>query len=462
MVVQARTLEFYRQLGFAKELIDDGIIVHEVHLRTSVKGRPARERVKLDLSNLGDGISPYAFALAYPQDDHEKFLVGRLAEHGVQVEWNSALVRFTQRVDGVDATIAGPNGDSTMRASYLCGCDGAHSVVRRQLGLGFAGRTYEQLFFVCDCKVAAPFTTDLVVTLGERALVLLFPIRSSGMQRLIGLIPPSIPDPEHVTFDAIRPEMEALLGTRITEVNWFSIYRVHHRVAERFRVDRAFILGDAGHIHSPAGGQGMNTGIGDATNLGWKLAEVLRDRASDAILDSFDQERLSFARKLVATTDRAFTAIVRGGALGRLTREVVMPSLIGLATQFRFVRHAFFRMVSQTEIRYPDSMLSQGRAGRISGGDRLPWVASCDNFAPLQSLDWQVHAFGTPSTHVDALCTRAGIALHRFDWSDDAGKAGFARDASYLVRPDGYVAVAAGAARGAAIESYLTKFRVAL
>jgi hypothetical protein len=322
--------------------------------------------------------------------------------------------------------------------------------------------TYEQLFFVCDCKVAAPFTTDLFVTLGERALVLLFPIRSSGMQRLIGLIPPDVADPMHATFEPIRPEVEALLGTRITEVNWFSIYRVHHRVAERFRVDRAFVLGDAGHIHSPAGGQGMNTGIGDATNLGWKIADVLRGRASGLILDSFDEERLTFARKLVATTDRLFTAIVRGGALGQFTREGVMPSLVALATRFGFVRHAFFRTVSQTGINYRESMLSEGGAGRVRGGDRLPWVASCDNFAPLQSLDWQVHVFGTPSVNVEELCRNSGIALQRFDWSGDAGKAGFAGDASYLVRPDGYVAVAADGAQSAVLETYVTKFRVAL
>lgn len=459
MVVQARTLEFYRQLGFAGDLIRDGIIVHDAHLRTRRDGAPLRERVRFDLRRLGDGISPYAFALAYPQDDHERFLVERLAECGVHVEWNTQLQGFTQREDGVDATLLGAAGESGVRASYLCGCDGAHSVVRRHLGLGFSGATYEQLFFVCDCKVAAPFTTDLFVTLGESALVLLFPVRSSGMQRLIGLIPPEVADPANATFETIRLQVEALLATRVTEVDWFSIYRVHHRVAQRFRVARAFILGDAGHIHSPVGGQGMNTGIGDATNLGWKLADVLRGRSDAAILDSFEHERIAFARRLVATTDRAFTAIVHGGALGEFVREAVMPSLVWLATRMPFVRHTLFRTVSQTGIHYRDSALSTGAAGRIHGGDRLPWVASCDNFAPLQSLDWQVHVFGTPAPGVVDLCGRAGIALERFDWCADSATAGFARDASYLVRPDGYVAAAADAAQSAALATYVTRFR---
>lgn len=462
MVVQARTLEFYRQLGFATKLIDDGIVVRNVHLRTSDENAHSREIVQLSLHDLGEGISPFPFALAYPQDDHERFLIARLAENGMHVDWNTKLESFTQSAGGVDATVAAPDGSSSQRASYLCGCDGAHSTVRQQLGVGFGGATYEQLFFVCDCRVESPFTTDLVVTLGERALVLLFPIRSTGMQRLIGLIPPNVEDPEHATFETIRAGVEALLGTRVVEVNWFSIYRVHHRVAERFRVGRVFMLGDAAHIHSPAGGQGMNTGIGDAVNLGWKLADVLRGRSNIAILDSFEEERIVFARRLVATTDRAFTALVRGGALGTLTRERFMPWTLALATHLQFVRHLFFRTVSQTAIHYGASMLSAGRAGRVAGGDRLPWVAACDNFAPLQSLDWQVHVFGTPGAGVEDLCRRTGIPLHRFDWNDASERAGFARGASYLVRPDGYVAVAAEAAQIAVLETYLTKFRAAL
>ena len=195
MVVQARTLEFYRQLGFAAAIIDDGIVVRDVHLRTCDENAHSREIVQLSLNDLGDGISPYPFALAYPQDDHQRFLTDRLAEIGTHVEWNTKLEGFTQNDGDVEATIAGPDGSRTVAASYLCGCDGAHSTVRQQLGVGFAGATYEQLFFVCDCRVASPFTTDLVVTLGERALVLLFPIRSTGMQRLIGLIPPDVADP---------------------------------------------------------------------------------------------------------------------------------------------------------------------------------------------------------------------------------------------------------------------------
>ncbi|HEV3194792.1 MAG TPA: FAD-dependent monooxygenase [Candidatus Cybelea sp.] len=457
MVVQARTLEFYDQFGFAREMIGEGIVVPEVHLREADRRGRLHEMLKLKFDDLGAGISPFPFALTYPQDDHERFLVKKLAESGVTVEWNTKLESFTQRGDGVTATVTGPDGSEEIAASYLCGCDGAHSAVRTTLELGFAGMTYEQLFFVCDAQVDAAFDHDLYVTLGEYALLLMFPVRSSGMRRLIGLVPSGIPANDALTFDSIRARIEPLLNVRVTEVNWFSTYRVHHRVAERFRSGRAFILGDAAHIHSPAGGQGMNTGIGDAMNLGWKLADVLRGRAAERILDSFEEERIGFARALVATTDRAFTALVAPGARGTVMRRVIAPLLVAGATRLPRVRRALFRIVSQTQIHYPDSSLSEGKAGGVRGGDRLPWVESLDNFAPLRSLDWQAHVYGQPGIQVRETCERLDVPVHAFGWNGDAERAGLARDATYLIRPDGYVAVALGGNDVAPFEAYVMR-----
>src|SRR5207249_9237714 len=160
----------------------------------------------------------------------------------------------------------------------------------------------------------------------------------------------------------------------VERVNWFSTYRVHHRVAARFRRGRAFVLGDAAHIHSPVGGQGMNTGIGDAVNLAWKLAAVLHGRADEALLDSYEPERIAFARRLVATTDRAFTGVTSRGAIARLVRLDLVPLLIPPLFELATVRRFIFRTVSQTSVNYRGSSLSEGRAGAVHGGDRLPWV----------------------------------------------------------------------------------------
>ncbi len=458
MVVQARTLEFYRQLGFADEMVGEGIVVPHLHLREATGDGRLREMVRLNFTDLGDGISPYPFALTYPQDDHERFLIKKLAAAGIEVEWNTKLTALPHTGDGsVSATLVGSGGSEELEVDYLCGCDGAHSAVRTALGLGFAGKTYDQLFFVCDAEVDAPFDHDLYVTLGESALALIFAVRSTGMRRLIGLAPTGLAEGDSVTFESIRTYVEPLLGVHVTDVNWFATYRVHHRVAERFRSGRVFILGDAAHIHSPAGGQGMNTGIGDATNLGWKLADVITGRIAQSILDSFEEERIGFARALVATTDRAFTAIVAPGARGRLTRRILAPLLLAAGTRLEPVRHLLFRVVSQTQIHYPDSMLSDGKAGGVRGGDRLPWVASVDNFAPLRSLGWQVHAYGEAGPQIAAAAARSGIPVNAFPWDAGTRRAGLARDATYLVRPDGYVALAIDGDDGARLQSYVDR-----
>ena len=160
----------------------------------------------------------------------------------------------------------------------------------------------------------------------------------------------------------------------VERVNWFSTYQVHHRVADRFRSGRAFLLGDAAHIHSPVGGQGMNTGIGDAVNLAWKLAAVLRERAGVSMLDTYEPERIAFARRLVATTDQAFTGVSSSSVTARTLRLHLVPALLPRLLTLQAVRRLAFRTISQTAINYRGSALSEGRAGRVHGGDRLPWA----------------------------------------------------------------------------------------
>ena len=232
------------------------------------------------------------------------------------------------------------------------------------------------------------------------------------------------------------------MGIAVERVNWFSTYHVHHRVADRFRKGRAFLLGDAAHIHSPVGGQGMNTGIGDAVNLAWKLADVLHGRAPASLLDSYESERIAFARRLVATTDRAFTVVTSQGPFARFVRRRPVPALIPLVFRTRSARRLMFRIISQTGVSYRESPLSAGRAGRVHGGDRLPWVEAANNFAPLDALAWQVHVYGDATPEIEAVCETRRLSLRVFHWRRAMGRAGLRRNAVYLVRPDGYVALA--------------------
>jgi 2-polyprenyl-6-methoxyphenol hydroxylase-like FAD-dependent oxidoreductase len=463
MVVQARTLEFYGQLGFAEEVIEQGVVAETAHVRRGGKASDSREVLSISFKEMGAGLSPYPFALAYPQDDHERFLIGKLKEAGCEVGWGARLTGFREHENGVRATIEHHTGRIEEADSpYICGCDGARSCVRETLQLGFPGGTYEQLFYVADVKIDRGFSRDLYINLGEHILTLMFPVRSSGMQRLIGLVPPELSGRENLGFDDIREHVEPLLGVAVTEVNWFATYRVHHRVADKFRVGRAFLVGDAAHIHSPAGGQGMNTGIGDSVNLGWKLAHVLENRADPSLLDTYELERIGFARSLVATTDRAFTGLVGEGLAGEFTRKILAPLVFGVVTRFSLGRHAIFRTISQTRIHYPDSPLSQGAAGDVHGGDRLPWTGASgeDNFEPLRSLDWQAHVYGEADQALQVACRELRLPLHVFMWSDSAKEAGIKRDSLCLVRPDGYVAFASSEQNVNALRSFVERFHL--
>jgi hypothetical protein len=202
----------------------------------------------------------------------------------------------------------------------------------------------------------------------------------------------------------------------------------------------------------------MNPGIGDAVNLAWKLAAVLRGGAGAALVDTYESERIAFARRLVATTDRAFTVITSHGRLARWVRRRVTPRVIPILASLKAVRRLMFRTISQTAIHYRGSPLSVGGAGRVRGGDRLPWVpldGADDNFTPLASLDWQLHVYGDAAPEIAEVCRQRRLALHVFPWRGAMRRAGLRRHAGYLIRPDGHVGLADPGAHAATLQAYL-------
>ena len=450
LAVQARTLEFYHQIGLDDAVIAGGVKVENLNLW--VKGRRV---ARVLLQRTGEGLTPYDFALVFPQDAHERLLSERLGELGVRVERQTELLRFSQDGTGVTATLRRPDGsEEVSKPAYLAGCDGASSTVRGQLGIGFPGGTYTGLFYVSDVDgTGQPADGELHADIEDADFLLLFPLKGQGRMRLVGTVR-DVPEHDHgkLGFDDVKGKAIEHLKLDIEKVNWFSTYRVHHRVALHFRDRRAFLLGDAAHIHSPVGGQGMNTGIGDAVNLAWKIAQVLKEGAPENLLDTYEPERIGFARRLVATTDRGFTFVTKRGLLARIVRTRIVPLVVPVLFRIGAMRRLLFRTVSQTRVNYRDSALSPGAAGRVSGGDRLPWVelgSGADNFAPLGSLKWQVHLYGEAGSgngeagsSVRRACGELRLPLHVFAWQQRMRRSGLRKGALYLVRPDGYVAFA--------------------
>jgi 2-polyprenyl-6-methoxyphenol hydroxylase-like FAD-dependent oxidoreductase len=440
--VVPRTLELYRQLGLADTIVERGHVLGALNLWVGGE-RVAHAR----LGEMGEGISPYPFLLMFPQDEHERLLIERL---------------FEARDNEVIAQLRDTSGHTWQcRAAFLAGCDGARSTVRRALQMEFAGGTYSHLFYVADVDAGGPLANgELHIALDETDFLGMFPLAEQGRARLIGTVrQDAVARAETLTWADVSSSALARLHVDVERVNWFSTYHVHHRVASHFRAGRVFLLGDAAHVHSPVGAQGMNTGIGDAINLAWKLAAVLRQRAPLGLLDSYEQERSAFAHRLVKTTDRAFQFATSESPLVKAARLKLAPHVLSALLERPQTRRWAFRTVSQTRIEYRSSPLSQGAAGRVHGGDRLPWLAGAgaglDNFQPLGSLDWQIQVYGEAPAPLRAQAEALGLPLRVFAWQPAAERAGFTQNALYLVRPDSYVAYANSEANPARLTAYL-------
>ena len=457
LAVQTRTLELYDLLDLTNQVVRDGHRVAGVNLWTN-----GEWKARLPLEDIARGFTPHAFILIYPQDAHERLLIDRLAASGLTVERGCELVGLDDDGSRVVATVRDSSGvESQIEASYLAGCDGARSPTRRLIGSDFEGGTYRQVFYVADVEATGRATDgELHLDFDDADFLAVFPLSSTGRVRLIGTVRDERADrADTLTFDDVSRDAIEHLKVTPVRVNWFSTYHVHHRVTERFRRGRAFLLGDAAHIHSPVGGQGMNTGIGDAMNLAWKLAAVVHGEAHDALLDSYEAERIAFARRLVASTDRAFTVVTAEGRMANLLRTRIAPILMSAFTHIDRARDFLYRTVSQLSLNYTDGPLAEGSAGDVRGGERLPWVAGPDggNFRTLREMRWRVHVYGDATPALEDWCGRRRIALDRFPWTGACEAAGLARDAAYLLRPDTYVGTAEPSADPAVLQGYLER-----
>jgi 2-polyprenyl-6-methoxyphenol hydroxylase-like FAD-dependent oxidoreductase len=372
--VQARTLEIYEQIDLADKLIAEGARVEKARMFAGGKVRGEAE-----FKDLGKGLSPYPYVLIVEQGRHERLLHEYIRRGKRDVSWQTELIDFEQDEAKVRARVRTPGGEiETIEAKYLVACDGAKSIVRHQLGLRFEGSTFERMFYVADVQIDWDFDHDaLQVFLMKNSLLAFFPMVGDRRYRIVGTFPEEFnKDEGDVLYEEIeeRIKRDTEIKIDISNVNWFSTYKVHTRHVDKFSVGRCFLAGDSAHIHSPAGAQGMNTGIQDGYNLAWKLAWVLRGNASGDLLNTYNEERLPNAKALTKTTDRFFSMVASPEPFLVFTRLYVFPYIAQFLFSLDLVKQFVFPRISQIQINYEDDTLSQ-KTGTFSvnAGDRMPW-----------------------------------------------------------------------------------------
>jgi 2-polyprenyl-6-methoxyphenol hydroxylase-like FAD-dependent oxidoreductase len=485
LAMQPRTLEVLRGLNVTQELLERGNDAVWVQLHAGDR------TVRVRLFGLGLDDTAYPFLLFVSQAETEQVLNDHLAARGVGVERRVELAGFQADTTGVSCTLRHGDGRTEqLRARYLVGCDGAASTVRRGAGIPFQGGAYPQTFALADLEVDGELPADTAhAFLGQVGLVLFFPLGRPASWRLLGMHPTlqGRSEPARPSLEELQALSDAFTGGRLRlhDPIWLTYFRLQHRHATHYRAGPVFLAGDAAHVHSPAGAQGMNTGIQDAWNLGWKLALAARGVAEEALLDSYDAERRPVGRFVVRFTDRAFAVATSTNPILRMIRTRLVPWLLPLALRSDRALASGFRTVSQLGIGYRDSpVVQEGRPALRRGpraGDRLPDARVARDGKEC----WLGEVLAAPGFHL-LLCGRPGdwdagppaavraryagiLAVHHLDREAAPGalhdvdgqafaRLGVERTAHYLIRPDGHVGYRAAGTDLDGLQRYLTRW----
>ncbi|MET1029207.1 MAG: FAD-dependent monooxygenase [Dongiaceae bacterium] len=452
VVVWSRTLELLDRMGCADAFVAAGMMAGAANLIAS-----ERHSIRIHF-NLLD--SPFPYALMLPQSETERLLTAHLASLGIRVERPVELMAMQQDAGGVDVILRHPGeGEERLRVAWLIGCDGAHSTVRKRIGQAFAGETFPTEWLMADL-----YLDGLPTPPGEPALffhgdgvLALFPLGTDNFFRLAANLGPAVEEGKGA--DLTLAEIQAVItrrgpaGVTATASTWHATFRINERKVDSYRSGRVFLAGDSAHIHSPAGGQGMNTGMQDAVNLAWKLALVCRGEADDKVLlDSYDVERSAVGEQTLRVAGRMTTLALLRNPLLQMLRNRIAKTVLRLTPAQR----ALARQLAGLTVGYgvsplnvPGRIKAKRRGTAIGPGGRFP-IAQRPSVSEQKPRFHLVGQLG-PSD-LARLANRFPTLLHP-EITPMPGMASKKSAGLWLLRPDGYVALAGGDV--GAVESYL-------
>jgi 2-polyprenyl-6-methoxyphenol hydroxylase-like FAD-dependent oxidoreductase len=381
IVTWPRTLELYDDIGVIELVLTTGAAVNAFNV---IYSRDNHSRIDFSDILADDGAEQTEYPLAYnvSQHDTERLLTDRLSSVGVKIERGLTLTGLVQENDGVTATLDRVGGGTEqIRARWVLGCDGSHSAVRAAAGIPFQGTTYHEEFIMADAELDWDLPDgELYAFFGKAGIFAAFAMPGQHHFRIFGNVEPGPDGPSAEYSEPTDAEFQAMISarvpypTRIAKKHWVSRYRLHRKSVPQYRAGRVFLIGDAAHVHSPAGAQGMNTGLQDAYNLIWKLALVERGvttgAAAERLLDSYQADRHPVGARLLKTSDRMFGMMAGGKPVMRFVRGHVLPGAGRRILESRTVRHYLIGMMSELHVAYPDSPLNAEGGGTWGDGPK--------------------------------------------------------------------------------------------
>ena len=444
LVIWSRSLELLARAGCSAALVDAGYKVNSVNI--SADGKSI---ARFTLEGLP---TAYPYGLMIPQSDTERLLDEFLNSLGVKVERMVELTQFTASDDKVVSTLRHADGaEEIAETSWLIGCDGAHSTVRHQLGMEFHGETSLIDWILADIHLEnIPRAPEINVVWHSDGLLATFPIAEDRYRIIadVGVVPENSNPSTEPTLEEVQAILDRRFpgGVRATDPIWLSSFRVNERKVTDYRAGRVFLAGDAAHVHSPAGGQGMNTGMQDACNLAWKLALVVRGIGSENLLDSYSAERSPIADQVLKVTGRVTSMATLTGKLKQSLRNHAIALVLGLPVVRKFAADA----ASEISIGYPHSPLN------APGGHRDPLPGAR---APIRATEPPVGAGNTP---LFALFAEPDGMPSKFPERYASLLEPTLRDpyhpgGMWLIRPDGYTALAVKQGDWNAVTAYLDR-----
>jgi 2-polyprenyl-6-methoxyphenol hydroxylase-like FAD-dependent oxidoreductase len=480
--IQAKSMEIFQNLGFVDEFLK--LARSKVDFAFFINGK---KQIEIKFKHFTHQDTPFPSIYFLPQTETERILIEFLEKQSIYIERQKELITFTQDMKGVQASISDNTTGSTekINCAYIIGCDGAHSSIRHTLNFSFEGNAYPQIFNLVDASIVWPYSRNkFLFFLGKDGVFVHIPL-TEKISRIM-LAKRSIHSEEKLSNpNLIELEHLASLLTQVPVklVNpiWISQFRLHHRGVTKYYQNRAFLAGDAAHIHSPVGGQGMNTGIQDATNLAWKLGLVLRKDADITLLDTYETERHPVGKILLKTTDQFFSLLTAKGFFISKLRNWLLPLVISLLFSKKNIEKRLFWFMSQLNIYYAKNQFNYEIIEKFHvafkdgpcPGHRAPNAPanSTSLFILLAQKPFNILCFKTKEKRPNKLIEKIDIFIKRYeDWLQihtfvlsPANKILFKRygvvsSAIYVIRPDGYVGFRINSDNYLLLEEYLKNF----